>query len=495
MEERTGESATTVNDLQQLLKTGRNEEIEWLDEQASTERIATSLMAMANHRGGKLIIGIKGEDQPAVLGVNQQNLIVDRIIEATTLLTPVLIIPFPKTTRIDKKDVVVADIPYHMPHVYSMDGRYLHRKGVSNIAMHPRDLHQLLIQRGEISFESEIVSGATLDDIDMEKVELYAKSFSHNATETLTQLLFRRGCVTLLNENYYPTNAGILLFGKEPQRFIQGSEITAVRFAGSTMGDIFNRQDILGTLPDQIRKAGTFLADYLRKGVQLKSTMARQEEYEYPMEAVRELVVNAVAHRDYSIHGDGIRLFIFKDHMELNSAGRLPGPVTIANIKDERFSRNPVIVQILSDMGFIERLGYGVDRVIELMKTQSLREPEFSETGGGFRVILHNQKNEPPPENSNPVETDEKTELLRTYADIPLNPRQEEAIFYLNKPDKTRITNSELQRLFPEVHAETIRRDLADLVTKNIVSKMGQKRGSYYVLKRDEGLEDKNDDA
>src|SRR5690606_13703805 len=108
----------------------------------------------------------------------------------------------------------------------------------------------------------------------------------------------------------------------------------------------------------------------------------------------RELVVNAVAHRDYQISGDGIRLFIFSNRMEVTSPGGLPGPVTIDNIKDERFSRNPAIVQVLSDMGFIERLGYGVDRVIDLMRQKRLRAPEFEEKSGGFCVILRNEVEE-----------------------------------------------------------------------------------------------------
>ncbi|MCU0475830.1 MAG: transcriptional regulator, partial [Anaerolineae bacterium] len=154
------------------------------------------------------------------------------------------------------------------------------------------------------------------------------------------------------------------------------------------MSDTFTRQDILGTLPDQIRRAETFLRDTLRKDVQLRDNMARNERYEYPLEAVRELVVNAVAHRDYSIHGDGIRLYVFADRLEITSPGRLPGPVTLQNIKDERFSRNPAVVQVLADMGFIERLGYGVDRVFELMRQHGLREPVFTETDGGFRVTM-----------------------------------------------------------------------------------------------------------
>jgi ATP-dependent DNA helicase RecG len=168
--------------------------------------------------------------------------------------------------------------------------------------------------------------------------------------------------------------------------------------------------------------------------------------------------------------------------MEVTSPGLLPGPVTIENIKDERFSRHPVIVQVLSDMGFIERLGYGVDRVIELMSKEDLHPPEFNETAGGFRVTLYNQvtKKREIATTQNPI-TKSKS-ILHKYQELALNPRQEAAIMHLNTQGNTRITNSELQKLFPDAHAETIRRDLADLVTKEVLSKMGQKRGSFYVM-------------
>jgi predicted HTH transcriptional regulator len=100
-------------------------------------------------------------------------------------------------------------------------------------------------------------------------------------------------------------------------------------------------------------------------------------------------VVNAVAHRDYSLRGDSIRLLMFSDRMEVYSPGRLPGHVTLDNLlKDERFSRNEVIVQVLSDLGFIERLGYGIDRMIAAMQEAGLPAPRFEETAAGFRVTL-----------------------------------------------------------------------------------------------------------
>jgi ATP-dependent DNA helicase RecG len=464
--------------------------LEWLDDSAPAASIAPVMAAMANSQGGMVIVGVaetlpsnkETSSKPHVTGVSDKTYTIDRILEATLSLDPPLIIPLPNVEKIDSKPIVVAHIPAGMPHIYAIDGRYLQRQGVENAALKPPDLRRLLIQRGGISFETEIAQNATLDDLDWDKVEAYISGLSGIGETQPEKILLNRGCLVKKRETLYPTNAGILLFGVNPQRILRGGDITAVRFAGQTMSDTFNRQDITGTLPDQIHRAETFLVDHLRKGVTLRHTMTRDESFEYPLEAARELVVNAVAHRDYSIQGDGIRLFIFQDRMEVASPGGLPGPVTIQNIKDERFSRNPAIVQVLSDMGFIERLGYGVDRVIELMKRNHLQEPEFKETGGGFRVVLYNQSTVNSSDQANSEALLSKN-VIAKYADIPINARQEAALVYL-KDGATRITNSELQRLFPDVHAETIRRDLADLVTKDILQKMGQKRGSYYVLKR-----------
>ncbi|HLY27342.1 MAG TPA: ATP-binding protein, partial [Aggregatilineales bacterium] len=126
------------------------------------------------------------------------------------------------------------------------------------------------------------------------------------------------------------------------------------------------------------------------------------------------------------------------------------------------------IVQVLADMGFIERLGYGVDRVIALMRDRALPAPHFEEMAGGFRVRLFNNGFE------------------QHGADLQaaafLNPRQESALYYLQEGGYRRITNKDIQELFPDIHPETIRRDLADLVNKGILLKLGQKRGSYYIL-------------
>ncbi|HIO13575.1 MAG TPA: transcriptional regulator, partial [Chromatiales bacterium] len=459
---------TAVDDIWQLIKNGRSASTDWFNEHAPLDTIATTIAAMANSLGGTLLLGVSGQSA-SISGVSDAESAIDRVLQAALSINPALIIPLPRVMRISGKSIVVVHIPLGMPHVYALDGRYLYRQGIENVALRPNKLRRLIIERGEASFETEIAQGTSLEAIDWDKAKTYVESLSGIGETSTENVLIKRGCLAPQDGYLRPTNAGVLLFGKDPQRHMQGTDITAARFAGPTMSDTFSRQDIVGTLPDQIQRAELFLVDHLRKGVQLGQTMARAENFEYPLEAARELVVNAVAHRDYSIKGDGIRLFLFSNRMEITSPGGLPGPVTIANIKDERFSRNPAIVQVLSDMGYIERLGYGVDRVIDLMQQQNLRAPEFQETSGGFRVLLYNQPQASKHELTPPTES---PEFQGEYKGIAINPRQEAALTYLHTEGNRRITNSDLQQLCPDVHAETIRRDLVDLVIKNILRKM-----------------------
>jgi ATP-dependent DNA helicase RecG len=236
------------------------------------------------------------------------------------------------------------------------------------------------------------------------------------------------------------------------------------------MGDEFVRQDVGGVLADQIRQAELFVTGNMRRGMKIRG-LAREETTEYPAAVVREAIVNAIAHRDYSIRGEGIRVLMFNNRMEVYSPGRLPGHVTLENLKDERYSRNEAIVAILSDMGFIERLGYGIDRMLATMTDAGLPAPIFEETAAGFKVTLQ----------SAGVELVSSQPAQQPWGHLFLNERQEAALAHIQSHG--RITNSEYQALAPDVSPETIRRDLADLVEKNLLLRIGEKRATYYILK------------
>jgi ATP-dependent DNA helicase RecG len=156
----------------------------------------------------------------------------------------------------------------------------------------------------------------------------------------------------------------------------------------------------------------------------------------------------------------------------VTSPGGLPGPVTLDNLLEARFSRNAVIVQVLADLGFVERLGYGLDRVVTVMRQSNLRLPRFEETAGCFKVTLYG---------AGEMALRGPLPDLSRYQEMGLNLRQNMALAYLavNK----RISNSQYQELCPEVHSETLRRDLADLVKQSVLLKVGDKRATYYILK------------
>jgi ATP-dependent DNA helicase RecG len=236
------------------------------------------------------------------------------------------------------------------------------------------------------------------------------------------------------------------------------------------MSDAFSRADIQGTLPEQARQAEAFILQNLPRTVNLNG-FQRDDQPSYPVSTVREAIINALAHRDYSITGDNIRLLIFANRLECYSPGRLPGHVTVSNMVQERFSRNAAIVQVLFDMGFIERLGYGIDRILQTAAQLGLPQPDLSESIAGFKLTLYRR-----PENNQP-----QPPVVRQWLELGLNERQIQALQYLSQTG--RITNADYQDLCPNVSPETLRRDLANLVEKDLLLRIGEKRATFYILK------------
>ena len=451
------------------IKSRQGEHVAFARETATISKLAEALVAFANAGGGTLLVGLDPRSGEP-MGLQDPEAAADRALQAALSADPPLIIPLPQITELENRPVLAITVPPGLPHVYSLRGKYLVRDGTRNRPLAPPQLRRLMMERGAVSFEALVPDGARQEDVDWEKAESYLAGLGSMSSGNREEALLQRGCMAPRDGQFFPTYAGLLLFGREPQRWVRSSLILVVRYAGTTMGDTFVRDEIHGTLPEQIRRAEAFVLDNMRRGVRLLS-LERIEETEYPVQAIREAIVNAIAHRDYRIRGDEIRVLMFRDRIEFYSPGRLPGHVTVDNLVEERFSRNEIIVQILSDMGFIERLGYGIDRMIRQMTGAGLPAPRFEETTAGFQVTLVGH---------GASLIGEQADALR-WRQAGLNERQELALAYLL--EKGRITNREYQSLCPDVSPETIRRDLADLVQKDLLLKIGEKRATYYIFK------------
>jgi ATP-dependent DNA helicase RecG len=452
-----------------LGRKAKSKQIAFRPESTTQAKLAETLVALANATGGLVLIGVDpytGEPQ----GLEAPDTALDLSLKAALATEPPLIVPMPQFDELEGKQILQIRVPPGLPHVYSYRGKYLIRDGNHNRPLSPRQLRILMMERGTASFELLVPENARFEDLDLDKAREYLAGLTDGASRDLEDVLLQRGCLSQHRGTLRPTYAGLLLFGHEPQRWVRSAEILVVRYTGTSMDDRFVKEEIYGTLPEQIRRAEASVVSNIRRGVRLAGVQ-RVEETEYPVEAVREAIVNAVAHRDYQIGGDETRILLYADRIEFYSPGRLPGHVTVDNLIDERFSRNEVIVQVLADMGFIERLGYGIDRIMQLMANAGLPAPRFEETTAGFQLTIRGHG-----------------ELLahdtfdtKAWRPYHLNERQKQALVYLTEND--RITNREYQTLCPGVSAETIRRDLADLVQKDLLLKIGAKRATYYIFK------------
>lgn len=441
--------------------------MEFLPE-ADPERLAETLIAFANADGGTIYIGVEAGGR--VLGVPSAQ----EVEEAYTLAQRKCRPPVrAEWERIETPyGTVLALMVYRSLDLHSLeDGRVYLRVGAENRLLSGEEIRRLASTKPVSAYEEEPVPGASLDDLSDEIIEEYLRKREERSGRRpqgpVEEILKEIGAITRQGE---PTVAGILLFGKDPQLFLPQSGVVFVRFVGNearrpegTVG-YGRREEIGGPLCRIIERTWEILWEEMKREAVVKG-LVREDRTEYPPFAVREALVNAVAHRDYRLRGRRIEVKMYDDRLEVTSPGGLPGYITLDNIVEEHFSRNPRIVSGLYYWGFIEELGLGIDMMIEEMVNAGHPPPEFKATPYSFTVILRNVQERPP--------------LPRW--EMEMNERQLAAINYIRQHG--RITNREYKLLCPHVSAETLRLDLADLVRKGILIKVGDKRGTYYILK------------
>jgi ATP-dependent DNA helicase RecG len=464
----------TSADLKKLVNAGSGPRIEILAPASATaDRLAAAMTSLANADGGIALVPTRvTRGSPPDLQA-----LMDRAMQAMLAIQPRLIAPMPyfvmeppPAGEPSSPLALAIEVPQGLPNVYSVEGRYLTRKGHRIVDVPARQLRDLMLARSETNWESQTPTGATIEDLDWQKVEAYVRGMAHLGEATAEDVLMRRGCLIKQGRRLRPTHAGVLLFGKQPQRWVRGAEILCARFSGVEMNDAFTRQTISGTLPDQIARAEAFLHDNMAQRSRI-SAWKRADEAPYPPGVLREAVVNAVAHRDYRLTGNQIHVLMFGDRVEVRSPGKLPGHVTLKNLLRERYSRNEAIVQALADLGFIERLGYGIDRMVRAMKERDQQPPAFEESEAGFGVTLFARQ----------TAKDEPAAAPAVIPSTAQQTRMEKMLSFIK--EHGRITNREYQELCPDVSAESLRRDFVDLVERGAILRVGDKRGTYYILK------------
>lgn len=317
-------------------------------------------------------------------------------------------------------------------------------------------------------FDTSACDGAGLKDLSRTRIDWFLETAGHERGFPLKPNTTTQALLTHLNllDHGKPTNAAMLLFGANPQRFHRTAETKCVHCHGTEYRRPFASQQMYsGDLFEQANQARDFVLAKINRAVGTRAvSITAPATYELPPDAVGEAIVNAIAHRDYHSNAS-VEVRLFADRLEVWNPGSLPGTLTLDDLRNDHPSvpRNPLIAESLYLTRYIEKVGSGTQRMIELCRQAGLPEPDYELRAGSFVLTLWREW------------------LTDTVlADLNLNERQLKAVICLKS--KSRITNLEYQQITGAAR-KTAARDLGGLVEKGLVELKGEKRSSHYVLK------------
>lgn len=358
--------------------------------------LAKTIVAFANATGGKVAVGI--ENDKTISGFKHPDA---RNIEDYEQVNIVECLPSPamsaermsvKNSRGEDDQVLLLDVEASTDTVIrrKSDGAVFLRQGDESKQLNDQQIRALEYDKNQRLFEDESVDGSSLEDIDRGVMDRYKKLLNTEASDE--RVLRSRGFM----KGESLTKAAVLLFAEYPGKYLPQARVRVLRYEGSRMetGRNFNVvKDVTfdGSIPKIIEEAADLIRNMLREFQYLGDDGAFQTIPEYPEFAWIEGIVNAVTHRDYAFAGDYIRVSMYDDRLEIQSPGRLPNIVTLDNMRETRYARNPKIARTLTEFGWVRELNEGVKRIYSEMQAMFLNDPEFTEpNGSAVRMVLKN---------------------------------------------------------------------------------------------------------
>ncbi len=451
--------------LLKLVKKQESEILEFKPSLSQIKDIIETVSAFSNTNGGSIIIGV--DDKRNVIGVDVGKKTIESLANEIKQNTDPQIYPSISVEYIYGKNVVIIEVKESKSKpVFAFD-RVYKRVGKSNHRVSSDEIREMALEGKKIYWDEQICEDASLEDIDEEKIRRFVKEARRqrglNISDgtPLKEILIK---IKLLKDKKL-TNAALLLFSKEP-KFLQ-SEIKCIRFSGNEpVKPYIDFQTLEGSVFNLVDRAEDFVLRNIRKSIWLvPGQVQREEKYEYPPDAIREAVTNAVVHRDYNSPSK-VQVRVFDNRIEVWSPGLLPNEITIDDLKREHRSipRNPLLFKQFFWIRYVEDVGGGTLDMIRQCKEWGIPEPEFKFVTGAFVVVF-----------SLPPSLDDLKKL-------GLNERQIKGVEYVMK--KGSIANKEYTEL-NSVSRKTATLDLDDLTKKGVFLRVGKgKRVIKYMLLR-----------
>lgn len=456
-------------EIKKLVDQGESDKLEFKKSIANLKSAAESLCGFLNNGGGVVLIGVS--DDGKIVG--------QEVNDKTQLEIANILRKFEPTTDVkvqyvdfkdDKKIIVLMAKPDSKFIPYTLDGRAYDKNQSGKHIMSQNRYQQLLLQRNIscTSWESQPAVGLSIKDLDKAEILETLKDIKQKKRldaafkdDNLTNILMR---LRLIDDGHI-TNAAVILFAKEiPNNYMQ-CVIRMARFRGIKKGDFIDSRHVFGNAFQILQEAQTFIARNTSISSRFeKGNMARIDEPEYPEDAIREGLINAICHREYESSGGSITLTIYEDRLEIASSGALPSGITFEELKKTHTShpRNTCITNVFFRRGYIEAMGIGTQEIIESCAKSKMKSPEFYEQAGCFVVKMWSRHHYAKVE----------------YLDLP--PRQQQILILLQEKP---LFPREIMLLIKEkVTDRTLRNDLQALKNKKLVQSSGEGRTVQWFI-------------
>ena len=358
-----------------ILQEGEGQFIEFKEHFDSS--FAKEIVAFANASGGRIFLGVS--DNKNIKGIKITNRLKSQIQDAARNCDPSINIKFEEFN----KNILIINIKEGQDKPYKCSSGFYLRQGSNSQKMKRDEILDFSISENKIKFDTQINEKFIFKkDFDKEKLEEFLQKAK------ITKLLPYKKMFQELNitKDSKFTNAGVLFFAKNPQKFISHSVFTCALFKNNEGTDIIDRKEIKGSIIEIVEEVMKFVEKDTKVAYKFTGKPERENIYEYPLEAIREAVINSVMHRDYFEEGHNNILNIYPDHIKITNAWLKPSWFQIGK---DTFRRNKLIADLFLRIRFIEKLGTGFERMKIYCKKVNAPQFKFDINEKFFRVIFY----------------------------------------------------------------------------------------------------------
>ena len=375
-------------------------QLEFKSELPAYQQITKTTIGFCNLFGGRIVIGVA--DDGEILGIEEQkiNTLIDAIQHSIFTNCSPAIIPNIYTQRINSFLILIIEVsagmnkPYFLTTEGMEKGTYL-RIGALTCRATPEIIRELQWKSKGYSLDEMPLYTTDIQTIDSDAFTHFLNQRKTRQTSVAKDTLsFMKSYKIALEEHrrLYATTAGVLLFCKNPQHYLSEAFVICTHFHGIEGRHVLATRDCTGSLFQQVNDCLAFLSERLYHQFEIKSTQ-REESLEIPEEALREIVVNALIHRNYQIPGP-CKIAIYTDRVEIFSPGNFPGPLQLDKLEmGITYIRNPVICRVFREAGYIEKLGSGFITLFSSYRKRKLPTPSVLESHGFVKCILPRPSN------------------------------------------------------------------------------------------------------